>query len=43
MNCIYMVGLIQLVDILLVNENMAELVFYKLLYSTGNAGASAGS
>ena len=28
-----MVGLRQLVDVLLVNENMAELVFYKLYFT----------
>ena len=30
MNCTCMVGLRQLVDILLVHENTAELVFYKI-------------
>ena len=30
MNCTCMVGLRQLVDILQVNENTAELVFYKI-------------
>ena len=30
MNCTCMVGLRQLVDILLVNENLAEFVFYKI-------------
>ena len=31
MNCTCMVGLRQLMDILLVNENRAELIFYKIL------------